>query len=65
MALRKEGVIVEQQRRDQAECEAVSDRAYNASTGDRAGGRREPGRRGLFPGERLLFAGALILLAAR
>jgi hypothetical protein len=33
---RKEGVTVEQQRRDQAECEATSDRAYNASNGDTA-----------------------------
>jgi hypothetical protein len=33
---RKEGVTVEQQRRDQAECAAASDRAYNASTGDTA-----------------------------
>jgi hypothetical protein len=33
---RKAGVAVEQQRRDQAECEAASDRAYNASTGDTA-----------------------------
>jgi hypothetical protein len=31
---RKEGVTVEQQRRDQAECAMASDRAYNASTGD-------------------------------
>ena len=33
---RKEGVTVEQQRRDQAECATASDRAYNASTGDTA-----------------------------
>jgi hypothetical protein len=31
----------------------------------RAGGRREPGRRGLLSGERLLFAGALILVVAQ
>jgi hypothetical protein len=31
---RKEGVTVEQQRRDQTECATASDRAYNASTGD-------------------------------
>jgi hypothetical protein len=29
---RKEGVTIDQQRRDQAECAAASDRAYNAST---------------------------------
>jgi hypothetical protein len=29
---RKEGVTVEQQRRDQAECTMAADRAYNAST---------------------------------
>jgi hypothetical protein len=33
---RKEGVTVERQRRDQAECASASDRAYNASTGDTA-----------------------------
>ena len=33
---RKEGVTVEQQRRDQAECASASDRAYNASPGDTA-----------------------------
>jgi hypothetical protein len=61
---RKEGVTVEQQRRDQAECATASDRAYNASTGDttvRPDGR-EPGRRGLLSSEGLLFAGALILV---
>jgi hypothetical protein len=34
---RKEGVTIDQQRRDQAECAAASDRAYNASTGDTTG----------------------------
>jgi hypothetical protein len=29
---RKESVTIDQQRRDQAECAAASDRAYNAST---------------------------------
>jgi hypothetical protein len=33
---RKEGVTIDQQRRDQAECATASDRAYNASTGDTA-----------------------------
>jgi hypothetical protein len=33
---RKEGVTVEQQRRDQAECATAADRAYNASAGDTA-----------------------------
>jgi hypothetical protein len=33
---RKEGVTIDQQRRDQAECAAASDRAYNASSGDTA-----------------------------
>jgi hypothetical protein len=34
---RKAGVTIDQQRRDQAECAAASDRAYNASTaGDTA-----------------------------
>jgi hypothetical protein len=32
----KAGVTIDQQRRDQAECEAASDRAYHASTGDTA-----------------------------
>jgi hypothetical protein len=33
---RKEGVTIDQQRRDQVECATASDRAYNASTGDTA-----------------------------
>jgi hypothetical protein len=33
---RKVGVTIDQQRRDQAECETASDRAYDASTGDTA-----------------------------
>jgi hypothetical protein len=55
---RKEGVTVEQQRRDGfrpgLQCLGWGHR--------RAGRRREPGRRGLLSGEGLLFAGALILV---
>jgi hypothetical protein len=33
---RKAGITIDQQRRDQAECETASDRAYGASAGDTA-----------------------------
>ena len=33
---RKEGVTIEQQRRDQVDCTTAYDRAYNASSGDTA-----------------------------
>jgi hypothetical protein len=33
---RKEGVTIDQHRRDQAECAMASDRTYNVATGDTA-----------------------------